>query len=274
MSAKEFKKGRYYSQKIRIKRHLFLKLYHLLKFTFPSLAVLSSPTMSSKRLNLIRTIIKKDRINYLEIGIENANTFVNVQAEQKVGVDPFPLRKPPLRNRNMRIQRTTSEKFFKENSTIFDLIFVDGLHTYEQTYEDIINSFSTGSKECLILVDDVIPSDKFAALRSQLECQILKYENGIKNNYWMGDVFKILPLLSIFHSEISWATISEKNENPQLLLWRSPEGAKVVIENRLKEFKEIEGNYNFSDVFQDVIPEYFRIMSINDVLIQVQSDLY
>lgn len=174
----------------------------------------------------------------------------------------------------MQIRRTTSNKFFAENSTVFDLIFIDGLHTYEQTYEDIINSFSTGSMGCLILVDDVIPSDKYAALRSQLECQILKHENGIKNNYWMGDVFKILPLLSIFHTELSWATISEKNENPQLLLWRSPEGTKAIIQNRINEFKEIESNYNFSDVFQNGMPEYFRIMPINDVLIRVQCDLY
>ena len=174
----------------------------------------------------------------------------------------------------MQIRPVTSEKFFKENSTVFDLVFVDGLHTYEQTYEDILNSFSTGSKECLILIDDVIPSDKYAALRSQLECQILKNENGIKNNYWMGDVFKILPLLSIFHSEIYWATILEKNENPQLLLWRSPEGKKAIIQNRLKEFKEIESNYNFSDVFQDGIPEYFRTMSIDDAIMHARCNLF
>ena len=34
----------------------------------------------------------------------------------------------------------TSDEFFKSNNEFFDLIFLDGLHTYEQTIKDIDNS--------------------------------------------------------------------------------------------------------------------------------------
>jgi hypothetical protein len=253
----------FYAFKIRLKWKYYSKFYHLLKFTFPSLKKPSINTLSSDRLNSIRKILKKDEISYLEIGIENANTFVNVRAEKKIGVDPFPLRRPPLHDNGMFIRATTSEKFFKENSTLFDLVFIDGLHTYEQTYEDVLNSFSSGSEQCLVLVDDVIPSDTYAALRSQLECQILKHKNGIPNNYWMGDVFKLLPLLTNFHKEFCWSTIFEENENPQLLLWRSPEMRHIVPRSMIKEFQEIEGNYSFTDIFQYGVPEYFRIKTFD-----------
>lgn len=227
--------------------------------------------MSSDRLNSIRKILKKDEICYLEIGIENANTFVNVHAEKKIGVDPFPLRRPPLHDHKMFIHPTTSENFFRQNSTLFDLVFIDGLHTYEQTYEDILNSINSSSEECLILVDDVIPSDKYAALRSQLECQVLKHKNGITNNYWMGDVFKLLPLLSNFHNELRWSTIFEENENPQLLLWRSPDMRHIVPRSMLREFREIESNFSFTEVFQHGIPEYFRIKTFDEALVDAKK---
>ena len=230
--------------------------------------------MSSKRLNSIRKLIEKPEITYLEIGIENANTFRHVSAKRKIGVDPFPLCRPPLRAIGSLIARVTSDNFFIGNKETFDLVFIDGLHTYEQTYRDLLNSFLKGSKEVLILVDDVIPSDKYAAKRSQLECQVLKQENGIDNNFWMGDVFKILPLLSTFHTEISWVTIVEKDENPQLLLWRSPLASHTIIKDWSEEFTEIEGRYEYEELFKNGVPDYFRSKTFESALEIVKNEFF
>ena len=35
--------------------------------------------------------------------------------------------------------RMTSDSFFNQNKIIFDLIFIDGLHTAEQGFKDLIN---------------------------------------------------------------------------------------------------------------------------------------
>ena len=261
-----------YSQKLRFKQFLFLRLYHFIKWTFPPLETSSNPTMSSKRLNAIRNHIKKEDITYLEIGIENANTFRSVGAKYKVGVDPYPLCRPPLRMFGSLIKRMPSDQFFRSNEFVFDLAFIDGLHTYEQTYKDLLNTFLTSSSEVLILIDDVVPSDIFAASRSQLECQILKQNQGIENNYWMGDVFKLLPLLYNFHTGIKWATIIEKNENPQLLVWRSRANSDSEIRDMSLEFAEVAHLYEYKGVFKDGIPDYFQCKTLEEALEAVSSD--
>ncbi len=228
--------------------------------------------MSSKRLNAIRNKIKKEDISYLEIGIENANTFRDVGAKYKVGVDPYPLCRPPLSMFGSQIKRMTSDQFFRSNEDVFDLVFIDGLHTYEQTYRDLLNTFLTSSSEVLILIDDVVPSDMFAASRSQLECQILKQAEGIENNFWMGDVFKLLPLLHNFHTEIKWATILEKSENPQLLVWRSRANSNLEIRDRSLEFAKVAHQFDYQGLFKDGIPDYFQCKTLEEALEVATSD--
>ena len=67
---------------------------------------------------------------YLEIGCNNNKCFNSIFAKFKVGVDP---------NLGGTI-RDTSDNFFNNNTMFFDVIFIDGLHTFEQCRKDIINS--------------------------------------------------------------------------------------------------------------------------------------
>jgi len=57
----------------------------------------------------------------------------------------------------------------------FDIIFIDGLHTYEQTFSDICNSISLSSPESFFLIDDTLPSDIYSSFRSQK----LRYESRV-----------------------------------------------------------------------------------------------
>ena len=57
----------------------------------------------------------------------NPKTWLKVN---KIGVDPE-------RGGNVR---KTSDNFFKNNKKEFDVIFIDGLHIYEQCRKDVINS--------------------------------------------------------------------------------------------------------------------------------------
>jgi hypothetical protein len=69
-------------------------------------------------------LLNADRLNgdYLEIGCQGNNLFDSVPATNKVGVDPVA----------GGTVRKTSDDFFRENQQKFDVIFIDGLHTYEQ----------------------------------------------------------------------------------------------------------------------------------------------
>ena len=70
--------------------------------------------------------------------------------DQKIGVDP-------LRGGTHRM---TSDEFFKDNNLFFDVIFIDGLHTYEQCSKDVINSMKFLNKDGIIILHDMLPRSK------------------------------------------------------------------------------------------------------------------
>lgn len=252
-----------YKWKLAMNRYFFKTRYSIMKPRFPMWSDGSfEETVSSKRINRFSTLFQ-DRVNYLEIGIENARTFFNVRAAQKTGVDPFPLISTQDLPEDTRILFMKSDDFFKSNSLEFDLVFVDGLHTWEQTYKDIINSLNSGSASMALLVDDVVPYDAYAALRDQVACQVKKREHGIANNFWMGDVYKVLVILSKYHPELSYCTIVESDENPQCLIWRNTN--RIHVEMRELAILESElKNYSYASVFGQKIPEYFHPTRFED----------
>ena len=66
--------------------------------------------------------------NYLEIGCANNDLFDAVMAGRKVGVDP-------LRGGTHRL---TSDVFFAGcGGEPFDVVFIDGLHLYDQVRRDL-----------------------------------------------------------------------------------------------------------------------------------------
>ena len=82
------------------------------------------------RTAIIQEIInKKNYKSYLEVGCDNDENFSKIQIESKIGIDP-------LKGGTLRM---TSDEFFINNHQSFDIIFLDGLHTYEQTIKDIYN---------------------------------------------------------------------------------------------------------------------------------------
>ena len=77
-----------------------------------------------------KIIIKRNYTSYLEIGCFKDETFNQINIKKKIGVDP-------VSGGNLRM---TSDQFFIENKEKFDLIFIDGLHVYEQVTKDIFNT--------------------------------------------------------------------------------------------------------------------------------------
>ena len=123
------------------------------------------------RTDLIKNIIKlKKYKNYLEIGCDNDENFSKINIEKKIGVDPF----------KGGTIRETSDEFFKKNKENFDIIFLDGLHTYEQTIKDINNALNFLNSDGVILVHDCLPK--------KIWNQIVPRIYG----HWNGDVWKAI----------------------------------------------------------------------------------
>ena len=51
----------------------------------------------------------------------------------------------------------TSDEFFNQNNEKFDVIFIDGLHHYDQCQADAINSLKCLNKNGFIFFHDFIP---------------------------------------------------------------------------------------------------------------------
>lgn len=125
------------------------------------------------RLDLINLAIKKTNAkSYLEIGCDKDEVFSQIDVESKIGVDPT----------KGGTHRMTSDQFFITNNKTFDVIFIDGLHYYEQLHRDIINSLKYLNKTGIIIIHDLLPISK-----KQVQVP------GPTNWYpgWLGDAYKV-----------------------------------------------------------------------------------
>ena len=155
------------------------------------------------RWDLIQFLIDKyEYSTYLEIGCDKDQSFSKIEISHKVGVDPI----------SGGTIRKTSDDFFKTNKKKFDIIFIDGLHHYEQVIEDINNAIDILNDNGHILVHDCLP-------RTIAHQAIPRYRGS-----WNGDVWKsIVELrtrknLDVFTCEIDFGVgIIQKRKNSKLL---------------------------------------------------------
>lgn len=99
------------------------------------------------RCELVQAAIDAIKANtYLEIGIDNGYTFNNVRCPIKASVDP---------NHNPTY-KLTSDEYFKQYDTKFDVIFIDGLHEKEQVIRDINNSVKCLNSNGIIITHDTV----------------------------------------------------------------------------------------------------------------------
>ena len=118
--------------------------------------------MKWKRTDIINLVAEKiGAKTYLEIGVQNPdNNFNFININKRIGVDPSPV-KNDLLSLGM-----TSNCFFnlEENSFIpylYDLIFIDGDHSYKQSLKDVENSLCRLSENGVIIMHDVNPSRRY-----------------------------------------------------------------------------------------------------------------
>jgi hypothetical protein len=106
---------------------------------------------------------------YLEIGCAENLLFDQVSASIKVGVDPA----------QGGTHRMTSDAFFAVNEATFDVVFIDGLHTYEQVRRDVQNALAVVTAGGWIALHDMYPRD----------C-VEEHVPQIATGRWTGDPWK------------------------------------------------------------------------------------
>ena len=170
-------------------------------------------------------------VRYLEIGTSFGATLGAVRAAEKTGVDPIPRMDMGHLPRGVDVIVAESDAFFASCDDIYDLIFVDGLHTGEQTYRDIVAAFNILSTPGYVLVDDVLPTDEASALPSMAESNARKRDLEIGHKRWYGDTWKAVAAVLRFHDEIEVCVVGDgETVHGQAVMWRSSESKSVHVE--------------------------------------------
>lgn len=190
---------------------------------------------SVRRLNCLAERLNAKR--YLEIGVETGDTFHQVNCCEKVAVDPsflFEISSAGELNQHgsCDYHQVSSDQFFQKldrNAASFDLVFIDGLHHYDQVMRDFAGSILFSHSKTVFLVDDVLPCDAFSALREQRQALELRhqYSNGYKGNAWHGDVYLFVLMLPVYFPLYRFRTLMEPGANPQTVIWYDPQCCDV-----------------------------------------------
>lgn len=177
--------------------------------------MLNIPFTGESRLDLINLAIRKSNAKkYLEIGCDKNKIFRNIHVSHKVGVDPA----------RGGTHRMTSDEFFKQNTEKFDVIFIDGLHYYEQVKKDFENSFKCLNDNGFIILHDMMPTTPDEAVVPIPK--IMPYT-------WVGDVWRLAFDLS-------------GNENIIFKLVLIDNGCGIAWKGQQNAYScNVEANWNF-----------------------------
>jgi len=125
--------------------------------------------------DILNYLIERYKLKgYLEIGVSNGKNFNNIKLWNKVGVDPD--------ENSAASIKTTSDNFFEmahKDNLVYDLIFIDGSHIYEQVKRDFENALDCLTHDGFICLHDTNPTEE------SWTC----VPRG-NQKMWCGDVYK------------------------------------------------------------------------------------
>lgn len=190
------------------------------------------------RTEIIRTLLEKNGYKkYLEIGVNTPAqpgfNFTSIEAEVKHGVDPA-------------VDTTfkmPSDEFFNSHVPMkYDLVFIDGLHIFDQAHRDIVNSLEWLNDNGTIVVHDTNPTTEITQRPERA------------SNVWHGDVWKAILKLRMERSDISIYTID------------ADEGCAIITKGHQELFKAPEGTvdvytYEFFDKHRN---EILNLISVKE----------
>ena len=204
--------------------------------------------------------------SYLEIGVDNGETFHAVKASRKVAVDPeFKFDVSNKRSEVVSHEREyhilTSDQYFSSVNKMnerFDVIFIDGLHTFDQTLKDLLNAFMCLKDNGIIIVDDVFPTSYAASLPSLELLHRYLASIGSSDSTWMGDVFRLVLFVENYLPLFSYATVKENHG--QMIMWHQSRSV-----NKL-QYKSVE-SISRAEYIETVIQgDHFNFMPMDDIL--------
>jgi len=172
------------------------------------------------RISIIQHLIDKYSYQtYLEIGVQRGVSFLPIKCKKKLAVDPQFLisRRNKLKwnfknicNLKNSYYELTSDEFFSNQKLLLkkinglDVIFIDGLHTYQATLNDILNSLKHLNFNGTIVAHDCFPPHRAASIFAENADLARKVGKHLPdwNEEWCGDTWKALAYMKKKYDDV------------------------------------------------------------------------
>ena len=162
------------------------------------------------RAEVLQKIIDKSGANiYLEIGVDKLETFREIKVKRKIAVDPilntFSSKAiEEFEKKSIYLVPHTSDYFFKHYKLYkgVDVVFIDGLHTYQQALRDINNSLENLNKKGIIVVHDCLPPNATAAYPAESFSHAVSLNLPDWTGEWCGDAWKSICYLRSLRKDL------------------------------------------------------------------------
>jgi len=120
----------------------------------------------------------------------------------------------------------------QKNKEKFDLVFIDGLHVYDQVKQDIINSLEVLNNNGVILIHDCLPE------------KIWEQNVPRMNGAWSGDVWKVIPFFRSKSNIDVYTCVADRGIG--IIFKRSNKNIlKLDQDTKKLKFKDYYYNYKF-----------------------------
>jgi hypothetical protein len=178
---------------------------------------------------------------YLQIGVSRGAGFHDVKIAERTGVDPdFALDIDEAANESTRFVKLTSDAFFANESRLspYDVVVIDGLHTFEQVVRDLSNVLLCTHDRSAIILDDIVPEDVYSSVKDNLEADRHRKKDGAPDRGWQGDVFKAIFYIHDFWPSLNYRTITG-GANSQTLVWRANGVRRTPVFDDLEQISRL-----------------------------------
>ena len=207
---------------------------------------------------------------YLELSAQSGKIFSLVQTPVKVLACPKARETRPAERKDSAVViPLDSDEFFaqlgmagsqirtvlekKVPSLRFDIIFINGNHTFECSLRDFTNSLAYAHENTLFILNASVPCDPYSALPDRKQALTYRRAAGLEGNAWHGEVFKTVFAIHDLFPQYSYCTLTEKTS--QTIVWLAE------TEKRAPLFSSLE-NINTLGYF-DMLQHAAALMPVN-----------
>jgi glycosyltransferase involved in cell wall biosynthesis len=196
--------------------------------------------------HVINDIIKTNNYNsYLEIGVESGETFNNIICNSKIGIDP-----DISINITESLLKCSSNDFFINNSNMFDIILIDGMHQIEYLHHDFKNCLNYLNHNGSIVITNIFPEN----YREQCKVPIKHYYNNEILKYsepWTGDIWKYVYHV-IKHYKFTYKIYNNKSNRGFIQFFNINKEEELYTDILSIDIREIN-NYDYNKDYSDFI---------------------